>query len=227
MTSHNNNYFITATDTDAGKTYVACALSLALIKSGKRVAVYKPIAAGCDIINSTLVNQDARQLADIANCGQTLRQVNPIAFAEPIAPHIAANKLQRPITLTEIIDGFKQVDKYQADITISEGAGGWRLPLGNGQYLSSFVKTANLQVVLVVNMKLGCLNHAILTHEAIMADGLSCVAWVANCPDTMPYLAENIAELDKLLPMPRIAQLACEPDFTLAVDAFDLSAFDE
>lgn len=219
-----SNYFITATDTDAGKTYVARALCLALIKSGKRVAVYKPIAAGCDLIDNVLVNQDARQLTEIANCGQSLSMVNPIAFEQPIAPHIAANQQDRAITIEEIVTGYQGLTRLQPDVSITEGAGGWRLPLGAGRYLSDFVKQVDLQVILVVNMKLGCLNHAILTYEAIIGDGLNCVAWVANCPETMPYLSENIAELDKLLPMPRIAQLDFSTEIEKAAEKFTLDA---
>ena len=84
------NYFITATDTDAGKTFVACALTKALINKGKKVAVYKPIAAGCNLVNDQLINEDAQLLSEFSNCNQSISDVNPIAFEEPIAPHIAA-----------------------------------------------------------------------------------------------------------------------------------------
>lgn len=199
--------FITATDTDAGKTYVARALVTALVKRGKKVAVYKPVSAGCDLVGEVLVNDDARLLQLSANCQQNIQQINPIAFAEPIAPHIAAAKSQQEISLSRLMDGYQQVKAIEADIIITEGAGGWRLPLGQGHYLSDFVKQAGHRVILVVNMKLGCLNHAMLTYQAIIADGLDCIGWVANAQQPMSYLEENITELSQLLSMPLIGCL--------------------
>jgi len=216
-------FFITATDTDAGKTYVARALVTALVNQGKKVAVYKPVSAGCELINGELVNEDASFLQAGANCRQSIAQVNPIAFAEPIAPHIAAEKSAQPIALSDIQDGYEQVKGQGGDIVITEGAGGWRLPLGQGRYLSEFVQQAGLQVILVVNMKLGCLNHARLTYEAIAADGLECVGWVANSLQEMPYLEENIAELCRLLPMPLIARLGYNQDINKAAALIDTS----
>lgn len=218
-----SNYFITATDTDAGKTYVACALVRALVKKSYKVAAYKPISAGCEMEKGQLVNEDAKLLSIEANCGQSTSEINPIAFKEAIAPHIAADKAQKPITLQQISTGFKNVLSINADINIIEGAGGWRLPLGGGRYLSEFVIQAKLKVILVVNMKLGCLNHAILTYESIINDGLNCVAWVANCPTEMPYLRQNISELKELLPIPQLATLSCSTDLTKAAREFDLS----
>lgn len=221
------NYFISATDTDAGKTYVACALTYALVNQSDhnyRVAVFKPISAGCELNNEgQLENEDALQLKAQANCQQTLQQINPITFAEPIAPHIAAQKTKQPIELDQIFKHYKSVQNNRADITITEGAGGWRLPLGKGKYLSDFVKIAKQEVILVVNMKLGCLNHAVLTYETIINDGLRCIAWVANCPEDMPYLFENIAELTALLPAPLLATLDYSTDISVAAAKFNLS----
>jgi dethiobiotin synthetase len=217
------NYFITATDTDAGKTYVACALVRALVNASKKVAVYKPISAGCHLEQGKLVNEDAKLLSLEANCQQSTSDINPIAFKEAIAPHIAAHKTKTSINLTQINQGFKQVKNINADINIIEGAGGWRLPLGDGRYLSEFVKQAELDVILVVNMKLGCLNHAVLTYESILNDGLNCIAWVANCPTEMPYLHDNINELNHLLPIPQLATLFFTKDLNKAASAFNLS----
>jgi dethiobiotin synthetase len=222
-------FFITATDTDAGKTFVSCALIQALTKE-KKVAAFKPISAGCELIDGALINEDAQLLSEFANCNQTITHINPIAFKEPIAPHIAAKKQNKQISLTQITHHFDKVKSLNADITLVEGAGGWRLPLGqsstdylaqggnetlnNGnkkpgyQFLSDFVKASELQVILIVNMKLGCLNHALLTYETIVADGVDCIAWIANCAsgESMSNLSENIAELEMLLPIPKIAQ---------------------
>jgi dethiobiotin synthetase len=219
------NFFITATDTDAGKTFVSCALIEALRHTHK-IAAFKPIAAGCDLEGDVLVNEDAKYLFEFANVGQSINDINPIAFAEAIAPHIAAQNINELITVEKISTYFKKLSSTNADISLTEGAGGWRLPLGkytktntgtNRQhsdnaghsFLSDFVKQQKLEVILVVNMKLGCLNHALLTYELIKADGLNCVAWIANNAGTeeMPYLAENICSLEQLIPVPKIAQL--------------------
>ncbi|MBA6390912.1 dethiobiotin synthase [Colwellia sp. BRX10-3] len=215
--------FITATDTDAGKTYAAQALAHAFVSNNNKVAVYKPISAGCERINDDLVNEDALLLLKQSNCQQIITQVNPIAFEQPIAPHIAAAQLQQVICLTDIHNGYEEITALDADIVICEGAGGWRLPLGQGKFLSEFVQTSCQDVVLVVNMKLGCLNHAILTYQSIIADGLNCLGWIANCPEDMPYLAENISELTALLPIPKLAELPFDEDITKAAKRIDIS----
>jgi dethiobiotin synthetase len=209
--------FITATDTDAGKTFVSCAIIAALTKKhNQTVAAYKPVSAGCELVDGNLVNEDAKWLTHYANLNQTLNNVNPIAFLEPIAPHIAAKKHNKSINVSDLNNNFADITALNADITLVEGAGGWRLPLNishnnsnKNQFLADFVKENTLDVVLIVNMKLGCLNHALLTFEAIKADGLNCIAWVANCatPERMSNLADNIKELEQLFPMPKIAEL--------------------
>jgi dethiobiotin synthetase len=207
------NYFITATDTDAGKTFVACALTQAWINNGKKVSAYKPVAAGCRLVDNVLINEDAELLYHFSNCKQSIQEINPIALAEPIAPHVAANRVNREISLEEVEQGFKHVLSFKADINLTEGAGGWRLPLNVNKtkpiFLSDFAITTKQDVILVVNMKLGCLNHALLSYQAIIADGLNCVAWIANNANDMimSNLSENIASLEQLLPMPKIGQL--------------------
>ncbi len=216
------NFFITATDTDAGKTFVACALTQALVDVDKTVAVYKPIAAGCNQVGELLINEDALLLSQFGNCKQSISDVNPITFADAIAPHIAASNENREISIDEISQGFSKVTSLKADINITEGAGGWRLPIYIGKsigksiekitdkhiFLSNFAQDTKQDVILVVNIKLGCLNHALLTYQAIIADGLQCIAWIANNASGQPMscLNENIASLEQLLPMPKIAQ---------------------
>jgi len=206
------NFFITATDTDAGKTFVACALTQAFISAGKKVATYKPISAGCQQTTEGLVNEDAQLLCQFANAKQTIKEVNPIAFAAPIAPHIAAKQSNQEVSLAEINHHYASVISLGADINLTEGAGGWRLPLSieKKTFLSDFAVTTKQQVILVVNMKLGCLNHALLTYETIKADGLSCVGWIANqaSANAMANLTQNISSLEQLLPMPKLADLA-------------------
>ncbi len=216
--------FVTATDTDAGKTYVATTLVHALVACGKQVAVYKPISAGCQKVGSVLVNEDAKLLQKAANCRQSITDINPIAFEPAIAPHIAALQSNITISIEDIALHYQQIKALKADVVVTEGAGGWRLPLGNGHFLSDFVKLNNLKVLLVVNMKLGCLNHAVLTYESIISDGLECIGWVANCPESMPYLQENIVELENLLPIPKFASLFFEKNNKIAAQQFNLSA---
>ncbi len=217
------NFFITATDTDAGKTHIACALVAAFVQRQKKVAVFKPVAAGCENVNGQQVNEDVKLLAAQANCQQSFQDINPVCFLEPIAPHIAAMHNNQSIDVDMLIRAFTQTQKLSADINIIEGAGGWRLPLGNQQYLSDFVKRTELDVILVVNMKLGCLNHALLTYEAILADGLTCVAWLANSINDMPYLEDNIAELEKLLPMPLLAKIDHQTDIQQLANKIEVS----
>jgi len=216
-------YFITATDTDAGKTFVATALVKALVNQAIRVAVYKPISAGCDIINEQLINEDALLLQNVANCDQSITSINPIAFKEPIAPHIAAFTTKKTISVKALQHNYAKLIALTPDVIITEGAGGWRLPLGNSAFLSDFVTATNQQVILVVNMKLGCLNHAILTLESILADGLECIGWVANAYQDMDFLEENITELATLLNIPMLARLTHEKGIEHAAVKFDLT----
>lgn len=223
------HYFITATDTDAGKTFFACALTHAMIKQAQlNVAVYKPISAGCELINEQLVNEDAQLLLQTSNMNQTLHQVNPIAFEPPIAPHIAAALCGKNINIESVQQSFTHVCELNPDVVITEGAGGWKLPLGKNEsghsvFLSEFAQRSQQDIILVVNMKLGCLNHAVLTYQNIIADGLRCVGWVANAQEPMPYLRENINELKNLLPLPLIAEFGSEHSFQSAADKINLS----
>ena len=220
--------FITATDTDAGKTYVAQLITAALVQKNYKVAVFKPVSAGCEIIhfadNTSLVNEDAQLLQRQANCDQNINDINPIAFEPAIAPHIAADLMNVEIKLIDITAGFENIKERNSDFIITEGAGGWRLPLGRGKFLSEFAQQTQQKVILVVNMKLGCLNHALLTYETILADGLDCIGWVANCAEPMNYLDENIVELRTLISSPLIARLGFEPDIKKAVSALNLSS---
>ena len=215
-------YFITATDTDAGKTLVSTALTKALVANNNKVAVFKPISAGCELIENVLVNDDAKQLMDASNSGQTIQNVNPIAYLEPIAPHIAAKSNGDSITVNSICNHYQDVKSLSSEFIITEGAGGWRLPLGNGDYLSSFVKKENLDVILIVDMKLGCLNHATLTYESIINDGLNVIAWVANSIAPMNYLEENIQLLKETINAPLLARIGHVVNTDAAVELFNL-----
>ncbi|WP_448549867.1 dethiobiotin synthase [Thalassotalea fusca] len=215
--------FITATDTDAGKTHFAQALVYKLTQTGNKVAVFKPVSAGCELVNGELINEDAKLLMDIANAEQSYNSINPIAFEQPIAPHIAAQQQGVSIEVNDLIKHYQQLVAKNADVIVTEGAGGWRLPLGNSRYLSELAQETHQAVILVVNMKLGCLNHALLTAEAIQRDGLSICGWFANIQHDMPYLEDNIEQLRTLLACPFIGRTMFEPDIKKVADQINTS----
>jgi dethiobiotin synthetase len=230
-------FFVTGTDTEVGKTFVTEALLILLNKKGLLTAGYKPIAAGCEVTENGLRNEDALTLQKHSNIDLSYDEVNPIAFEAAIAPHLAAQNIRedntaQPISIDTVREGFIHLLQKKPDVLIVEGAGGWRLPLGidyenQPRYLSEFVVERNLSVILVVGMRLGCLNHAVLTAECIRNDGLKIAGWVANQIDPdMPYLDDNIESLKTLLDVPFLGSI---PRLNTSVDAgshLDLSVLD-
>lgn len=194
--------FITGTDTEIGKTEVTLGLMSALQQCGQRVLGMKPVAAGCAVTADGLRNEDARRIQ--AQCSQPLAyaQINPYAFAPPIAPHIAAAQAGVEIALAPIQAAYQRL-AAQADWVIVEGVGGWRVPLGPELTLADLPRTLELPVLLVVGLRLGCLNHALLSAEAIQASGLQLAGWIANGVDpAMAAADENLASLRARLPAP-------------------------
>ncbi|NMP15321.1 dethiobiotin synthase [Thalassotalea sp. Y01] len=224
----NQKLFITATDTDAGKTLFATALIQGLVQRQKKVQAFKPVSAGCERVNGELVNGDAKSLFYAANMGQSIQSINPIAYQEPIAPHIAAASSGESITVSKIQQHFQSLTTKRADFIVTEGAGGWRLPLGNGESLAEFAIAEDMQVIMVVGMKLGCLNHALLTYQAIKADGLNVVGWVANrlTQPAMPYIEENIAELTRLFDAPLLADIGYVENVADAISCIQYELLD-
>lgn len=191
-----HSWFITGTDTDVGKTYVGNLLMQSLKVRGITALGYKPVSAGCDQVNGELVNDDAKQYQQNSAFSVTLSEVNPVAFVPPIAPHIAAAKAEQTITLEQLKAGYDHLATYKPQVLITEGAGGWQLPLGNQCYMPELPKTCEMQAILVVGLRLGCLNHALLTARAIEQDGVKLMGWIGNdLSDDMPYLQENIRTL--------------------------------
>ena len=192
------NYFVTGTDTGVGKTLVSCALLHAFAARGKSVVGMKPIAAGCD----EGLNEDVRQLRAASNVQASLGQINPYSFARPVAPHLAARFIGVRISIGRILDSYAELNA-QTDVVIVEGAGGFLVPLNDEQDSADLVQRMNIPVVLVVGMRLGCLNHALLTVEAINSRGLALAGWVANVVDAdMAMLDENIATLKQRIAAP-------------------------
>lgn len=171
--------FITGTDTGVGKTWAALALMAALQAQGKQVAGMKPVASGCEETPEGLRNDDALRLQAQSSCANEYGLVNPYAFAPPIAPHIAAELSGMNINLDVIADAYRALAR-QNKIVVVEGIGGWRVPLGEKTTLADLVCALNLSVILVVGVRLGCINHALLTVEAIKGDGVPFTGWIAS-----------------------------------------------
>lgn len=192
--------FITGTDTGCGKTTVTAALARRLAEGGQRVACFKPVASGCEWIEGAWRNEDALALMAAASVELDYDQVNPIALEEAIAPHLAAERSGVAIDLDALVAG---IEAPSADIKLVEGAGGWMVPLGDGLMTADLARRLDAGVVLVVGLKLGAINHALLSARAIEADGLKLVGWIANRLDPdQPVQDENIATLGSKLGPP-------------------------
>lgn len=201
-------FFVTGTDTDAGKTYVTVGLLKAAKRAGLKSFGLKPIAAGAEQIKGDWRNDDALLIQQASSVLLPYEQVNPVVLEAAIAPHIAAMKEGRLITASRLEGFIKGALLVPHDFVLVEGAGGWRVPLNDRELLSDVAKSLGFPVVLVVNMKLGCLNHAILTAEAIARDGLTLAGWVANNgADPMPCYDENVATLSAMLTAPLLASI--------------------
>lgn len=199
------SFFITGTDTGVGKTLVSAALLVAAKNRGLSTAALKPVAAGCEVTDAGLRNEDALLLHRLITSDLRYEQINPVALEPAIAPHIAAQQAKRGLSVDRLA-GFCRGVLNNADFTVVEGAGGWRVPLNPAETLADLARVLNLPVILVVGIRLGCINHGLLTVEAIARDGLHIAGWVANCIDPhMPCQQENIATLAQRIPAPCLA----------------------
>lgn len=206
-------YFVTGTDTGVGKTTVSCALLKVAEKQGLTTLALKPVASGCEQTAEGWRNEDALALMQVMTEPLTYDEVNPLAFPLPLSPHLAAEKAGRRVSITQLAGFCRGSLSRRAGFALVEGAGGWRAPLNEREMLSALPKALNLPVVLVVGLRLGCINHATLSAEAILRDGLKLAGWVGNIvsPD-MAALDENIATLKSLLPAPCLGVLPWAPD---------------
>lgn len=187
--------FVTGTDTDVGKTEVTLGLMTALQRRGHQVLGMKPVAAGCAVTPDGLRNDDALRIQAQGSVPIDYPALNPYAFEPPIAPHIAAEQAGVEIRLEPIQAAFRSL-AAQTDWLLVEGAGGWSVPLGPELMLSDLPKALDLPVILVVGLRLGCLNHALLTAASIQASGLRLVGWVASQIDPAMAAADaNLATL--------------------------------
>ncbi|MDB5798975.1 MAG: bioD [Paucimonas sp.] len=218
-------WFITGTDTEIGKTLVASALLHALAASGVRAAGMKPVAAGACWRDGAWHNEDADLLAASASVSLSPELLTPCLLREPMAPHIAARLEQRPIALPHLLDCYRQV-AARAEAVVVEGAGGFCVPLDDEIDMGDLAAGIGLPVIMVVGLRLGCLNHALLTAQAIRGRKLRLAGWVANTVDAdMPQAQANVdtlchrisAPLLGVVPrlgQPSAAQAAAALDFT-------------
>jgi dethiobiotin synthetase len=197
--------FVTGTDTGVGKTVIACALVRGLRQCGLQVAVMKPVASGARHTPDGLRNEDALALIEAAGCAAPYGDVNPYCFEPPVSPHIAAKEAGTPIDVSTIRAKFAQL-AGDADWTVVEGAGGWHAPLSEHQTMADLAWELSLPALLVVGVRLGCLNHAHLTRLGIEAHGVSFAGWIASFVDeSMARKEENLLALERALGEPAVA----------------------
>jgi dethiobiotin synthetase len=201
-------FFVAGTDTEIGKTTVSLSLLKLFAQQGYATAALKPVASGATRTEQGLRNQDALQLQQAATTDLAYEQVNPFAFAEPISPNFAAAKVKRELTAQQIVEACQSVLNSDAEIIVIEGIGGWVTPINNSETMADVAKQLGLPVVLVVGIRLGCLNHSLLTYEAIRKSGLPLAGWMANQIDNdMLCVEENIAYLQQQIDAPLLGIL--------------------
>jgi dethiobiotin synthetase len=216
---------VTGTDTGVGKTLIACSLLRAFAARGFKAIGMKPVAAGAEPTAEGLKHEDVERLAAASSVTAPREHVNPYCFAPAIAPHIAAREAGVAIDFDRIERSFRALAAL-ADVVIVEGVGGFRVPLGPGTDSAQLAARLALPVILVVGMRLGCLNHALLTADAIAARGLKLAGWVANHLDPrMAAADENVRALEERIGVPLLARIAfaSAPDLGALAAALDVT----
>lgn len=216
--------FITGTDTGIGKTWVSCLLIHALVGQGKKVIGMKPVASGASMVNGQLKNEDALALMEASNVDVPYELINPYCFAPAIAPHIAADQAGVAIDISKIGDAYTQLSSM-ADVIIVEGVGGWSVPIDNNNDVSDLALQLGLPILLVVGMRLGCINHALLTAQSIRSKGCKLIGWIANNIDPDQESGrENIEALELRLELPLLAKISytLTPQNTINNNVFNI-----
>ncbi|WP_038910971.1 dethiobiotin synthase [Dickeya dadantii] len=200
-------WFVTGTDTEVGKTVASVALLQAARQAGYRTAGYKPVASGCEVTPQGIRNGDALQLQANSSVALPYDAVNPLAFLEPTSPHIVSAVEKRPIAFSTLSDGLRALER-QADWVLVEGAGGWFTPLSERHTFADWVREETLPVILVVGVKLGCINHAMLTAQAVRQAGLRLAGWIANVvqPPDRRHQA-YLQTLQERIPAPMLGEI--------------------
>lgn len=209
-------YFVIGTDTDAGKTYIATTLVKHFVQLGLQTVGMKPVASGCKINPyGELENEDALALSQASNVIAPANQTNPYRFAPAIAPHLAAELLGVEVSFKLIYQAYQQLCEL-AEVVVVEGAGGFLVPLNETQTLADLAVKLNIPLVLVVGIRLGCINHALLTVEAIQARGLKLAGWVANQIDpNMLNFEDNVMSLKQRITAPCLSVVHWQGDIVL------------
>lgn len=214
MTTLPQHFFVTGTDTGVGKTHASVKLIQQLVAQGLKVVGMKPVASGCEWIDGVWQNEDVAKLVAASNVNAPLDLVNPYRFDPPIAPHIAAAQIGKPIELDVIVDAYHQLCRL-ADVVVVEGAGGLLVPLNETQTIADLILALRLPAVMVVGMKLGCINHALLTAQVMQQKNILLAGWVANHVDAaMQVKSENLNTLHSMLGMPPLTTFAFEPQLS-------------
>ncbi len=202
-------FFIAGTDTDVGKTLIATALLHQAKSLGLSTAAVKPVAAGAEQTPAGLRNSDALSLLGECTMPLSYQDINPVVLKEAAAPHLAAQKAGVTLAVSHLLASISKVIEHKADLTLIEGAGGWRVPLNDTETLADLAKALNAPVILVVGLRLGCINHALLTAEAIKQDGLQLAGWVANGIDpTFAGMGDNIESIQARIGAPCLGEVA-------------------
>ncbi len=215
--------YVTGTDTGAGKTVASCALLHALRAAGRRAVGMKPVASGCELIDGAWRNEDALALQAASEPRPAYADLNPYALPEPLAPELAARAAGTAVALPPLLDAFGRL-RAAADVVVVEGVGGWAAPLATALDQADLVRALDAPVVLVVGLRLGCLNHARLTARAIAADGCRLAGWIASEVD--PHMAcrdGNFELLRARLDAPCLGRLPYSPAAAPAQLALHLS----
>jgi dethiobiotin synthetase len=208
MSTLRKSFFVTGTDTDVGKTLATCAMLRAAAAAGHSAVGMKPLAAGGTQTHEGLRNDDALLLQEASTLNLSYDAINPVCLPEAAAPHIAAELAQRKVRVERLAGFCQGVLALRANFTLLEGAGGWRVPVNEREFMSDLAKQLQLPVIIVVGMRLGCLNHALLTGEAIARDGLRIAGWIANRIDPqMDHYQRNLDTLRDGFPVPLLGEI--------------------
>lgn len=216
-------WFLTGTDTEVGKTVVSSALLQCAAHQGYKTAGYKPVASGSEWLNEGLRNSDALTLQKLSTVKLDYHRVNPYCFETPTSPHIVSQEINQPIDFNVMSEGLSYL-KQQADWVLVEGAGGWFTPLSENQFFSDWAINEKLPIILTVGVKLGCINHALLTQQAIIQSGLTLAGWVANEVEPAGrYQKEYLATLKQHIKAPFLGKIPYlnevkEHNFTSCLD---------
>ncbi|GAB7127581.1 dethiobiotin synthase [Silvimonas sp. JCM 19000] len=209
-------WFITGTDTEVGKTVATAQLLRAFVANGYATAAMKPVASGCEVRldaqgNEYWWNADVAAHAEASNLNLPATLTNPYRFLPPISPHLAARDAGIEVSLSHLLDCAQQI-AAQSDVMLVEGAGGWLAPLNETASMADLASALGFPVILVVGMRLGCINHALLTVQAIAAQGVPLAGWIANQVDpAMSRYPENLATLQQRIAAPLLGEIRHSP----------------